>query len=205
MKQSGEHRIGAPVDAVWLALNDPDLLSQCIDGCQSMTRTGDDAFAATVRRRIGELNVVFTADIKLADVDPPNAYTLEATIKGGAAGFAKGVARVSLSEEGRDTRLRYEVEGNVGGKLAEVGERVIDAAALKAADDFFARFGEVLAPEGTAAREPAPAARPNLLTPTLIAVAAIAALLVLLRWGSPSPGRKPRRRRDGVGRLLVSG
>ena len=205
MKQSGEHRIGAPADAVWLALNDPDVLSQCIDGCQSMTRAGDDAFAATVRRRIGELNAVFIADVKLADVDPPNAYTLDASVKAGAAGFVKGTARISLTEEGRDTLLRYEVEGNVGGKLAEVGERVIDAAARKAADDFFARFGEVLAPEGAAMREPAPAARPNLLPPTLIAVAAIAALLALLRWGRPSPGRKLRRRRDGVEDLLVSG
>ncbi|HLZ83679.1 MAG TPA: carbon monoxide dehydrogenase subunit G [Caulobacteraceae bacterium] len=185
MKQSGEHRIGAPADAVWLALNDPDVLSLCIDGCQSLTRSGDDAFAATVRRRIGELNAVFIADVKLADVDPPNAYTLEASVRGGAAGFAHGVARVSLIEEGRETLLRYDVEGTVGGKLAEVGPRLIDADARRMADDFFARFGDVVTHAGSAPAARAPA-RPNLLAPALVAAAAIAALFAVLWWRRPA-------------------
>ncbi len=186
MRLSGEYRIGARADAVWLALNDPEVLSQCIDGCQSMTRSGDDAFAATVRMRIGELSAVFTADVKLADLDPPNAYTLEASIKGGAAGFAKGTARVSLTEEGRDTLLRYEVEGSVGGKLAQVDQRLIDDAARKAIDDFFARFGEIVAP-GATVTAVAPASRPHILAPMLIAVAAVAALLAVFRRRRPAP------------------
>lgn len=186
MRQSGEYRIGAPADAVWLALNDPDVLSQCIDGCQSMNRTADDAFAATVKAKIGPLSAVFTADVRLADLDPPNAYTLEASVKGGAAGFGKGTARVSLTEEGRETLLRYDVEGNVGGKLAQVGQRLIDAAARKTADDFFARFGEIVAPAGIAAAAAAPAPRPKLLAPILIAVAAIAGMFALFRRRKPA-------------------
>jgi hypothetical protein len=209
MRQSGQYRIAAPADAVWLALNDPEVLLYCIDGCQSMIRTGDTTFTATVKATMGSLSGTFTADIKLAEVDPPNAYTLEASVKGGAAGFAKGVAHVALTEETRETLLRYDVEGNVGGKLAEAGERLVDAAARKAAADFFTRFGEVLAPVGAATRKPAPAARPSRLKPTLIAVAAIAALLALLRWFRGPGGfrkracgrtsqrlsRRPRRRR----------
>ena len=187
MRLSGEYRIGARADSVWLALNDPEVLSQCIDGCQSMTRSGDDAFGATVRMRIGELSAVFTADVKLADLDPPNAYTFEASIKGGAAGFAKGTARGSLTEEGRDTLLRYEVEGSVGGKLAQVGQRLIDDAARKAIDDFFARFGEIVAPAGATVTAVAPAPRPHILAPILIAVAAIAALLAVFRRRRPVP------------------
>jgi carbon monoxide dehydrogenase subunit G len=186
MRQSGEYRIGAPADAVWLALNDPEVLSQCIDGCQSMNRTADDAFAATVKAKIGPLSAVFTADVRLADLDPPNAYTLEASVKGGAAGFAKGTARVSLTEEGRETLLRYDVEGNVGGKLAQVGQRLIDAAARKTADDFFARFGEIVAPAGNAAAAAAPAPRPKLLASILFAVAAIAGMFALFRRRKPA-------------------
>lgn len=187
MKQSGEHRIAAPADAVWLALNDPDLLSQCIEGCQSMTRTADNAFAAVVRAKIGALSGVFAADLRLVDLDPPDAYTLEASVKGGAAGFAKGTARVSLTQEGRETLLRYEAEGNVGGKLAEVGQRLIDAHAHRMAEDFFARFGEAVTHAGTAAAiKRAPARRPNLLAPMVIAVAAFAALFALLRWRWPA-------------------
>ncbi|MDB5482373.1 MAG: hypothetical protein JWO83_3426 [Caulobacteraceae bacterium] len=186
MRQSGEYRIGAPADAVWLALNDPEVLSQCIDGCQSMNRTADDAFAATVKAKIGPLSAVFTADVRLADLDPPNAYTLEASVKGGAAGFAKGTARVSLTEEGRETLLRYDVEGNVGGKLAQVGQRLIDAAARKTADDFFARFGEIVAPAGKAAAAAAPAPRPKLLASILFAVAAIAGMFALFRRRKPA-------------------
>jgi carbon monoxide dehydrogenase subunit G len=187
MRQSGEYRIAAPADAVWLALNDPEVLSQCIDGCQSMSRTADDAFAATVKAKIGPLSATFTADVRLADLDPPNAYTLEASVKGGAAGFAKGTARVSLSQEGRETLLRYDIEGNVGGKLAQVGQRLIDAAARKTADDFFARFGEIVVPGGkAAAAESAPALRTRLLAPILIAVAAIAGMFALFRRRKPA-------------------
>ncbi len=117
MRQRGEYRIGARADAVWLALNDPEVLSLCIEGCQSMTRVGDGAYAATVKATIGGLSAVFTADVTLTDMDPPYAYTLQADISGGAAGFAKGSAHVSLTEEGRGTLLRYEVEGTSAASL----------------------------------------------------------------------------------------
>jgi carbon monoxide dehydrogenase subunit G len=189
MKRSGAYRIGASADAVWLALNDPEVLSQCIEGCQSVTRTADDAFAATVKAKIGPLNTVFTADIRLADLDPPAAYTLEASVKGGAAGgFAKGSARVSLTEDGRQTLLRYDADGSVGGKLAEVGQRLIDADVRRIADDFFSRFSEVVTHAGSAT-ERAVAPRRSLLAPILIAVAAIAGLFALLRWRRPAASR----------------
>ncbi len=146
MQQSGEYRIGAKAEAVWCALNDPEVLAQCIEGCESLTRVGDDAFAAVVKARIGPLSATFTGEVKLADLNPPTSYTLMVSAKGGAAGFGKGTARVSLSETGGETLLRYQVEGNVGGKLAQVGQRLIDGAARKMADDFFARFGEIVAP-----------------------------------------------------------
>src|SRR4051812_38475918 len=124
MQQSGEYRIGAPVSAVWQALNDPEVLARCIYGCQSMERVGDNAFRAVVRAKVGPVSAPFTADVTLADVAPPRSYTLQANLKGGAAGFGKGVAKVALSEaDAGATLLRYDVEGSVGGKLAQVGQR----------------------------------------------------------------------------------
>ena len=168
MQQSGEYRIAAAPDVVWRALNDPEILRQCIDGCESLTASGPDAFAAVVKARVGPVSATFTGEVKLADLDPPNAYTLQISAKGGAAGFGKGTARVSLADEGAATLLRYEVEGSVGGKLAQVGQRLIDGAARKMADDFFARFGEIVAPAppvaesvGAAAAEPAGRRRPG--------------------------------------------
>jgi uncharacterized protein len=149
VQQTGEFRIAAAREAVWRALNDPDVLRQCIDGCQNMTKLADDAYTATVKAKVGPVSATFTADLKLSDLDPPSGYTLNATVKGGAAGFGKGGARVSLADDGGATLLRYEVEGSVGGKLAQIGSRLIDAAARKMADDFFRNFGEVVAPGGT--------------------------------------------------------
>jgi hypothetical protein len=157
MQQSGEYRIGAPRGDVWRALNDPAVLARCIDGCLAMNRITEDAFEATVKAKVGPVSATFKADLKLTDLDPPSAYTLNANVKGGAAGFGKGVARVTLTEDGPATVLRYQVEGNVGGKLAQVGQRLIDGAARKMADDFFGAFGQVVAP-GEAEKVAPPAA-----------------------------------------------
>ncbi len=146
MQQAGEYRIGAPRTAVWAALNDPAMLARCIEGCQSMTRNGADAFVATVKAKVGPVSATFTADLKLTDVDAPTSYTLNANVKGGAAGFGKGLARVNLADDGDQTILRYEVEGSIGGKLAQVGQRLVDAATRKMADDFFSKFGNEVAP-----------------------------------------------------------
>ena len=154
MQQSGEHRIGAPMATVWRALNDPDVLCRCIEGCQSMERVADNAFKAAVKARVGPVSALFTADVTLTDVDPPHAYTLQGAVKGGPAGFGKGTARVRLSEADGGTLLSYDVEGSVGGKLAQVGQRLIDGAARKMADDFFARFSEAVAPAAAPSAEP---------------------------------------------------
>jgi carbon monoxide dehydrogenase subunit G len=150
MQQSGEYRLGAPRTAVWEALNDPDVLARCIEGCQSMTRTAENAYAASVKAKIGPVSATFQADLSLTDLSPPASYTLVANVKGGAAGFGKGTARVNLTPDGDGTLLRYEVQGSVGGKLAQVGQRLVDAAARKMADDFFGKFGDEVAPGGSA-------------------------------------------------------
>jgi carbon monoxide dehydrogenase subunit G len=155
MQQSGDYRIDAPVSAVWQALNDPAVLARCIDGCQSMERVGENAFRATVKAKVGPVSAPFTVDVTLADVVPERTYTLRADVKGGVAGFGRGAATVTLVDEGQATMLRYDVQGNVGGKLAQVGQRLIDGAARKMADDFFEKFSEAVAPSGDQA---APAA-----------------------------------------------
>jgi uncharacterized protein len=149
LQQTGEYRIAATREKVWLALNDPQVLARCIDGCQSMTKVADDAYTTSIKAKVGPVSATFGADLNLTDLDPPSGYTLNASVKGGAAGFGKGTARVCLVDDGSATILRYQVDGNVGGKLAQVGSRLIDGAARKMADDFFRKFGEVVAPGQT--------------------------------------------------------
>ena len=146
MEQAGEYRIAATRIEVWHALNDPDVLAQCIDGCQSMEKISDEKFEARVKARVGPVSATFSADIQLSDIKAPESYVLTVSAKGGAAGFGKGIARVELTEESPETLLRYSVEAQVGGKLAQVGSRLIDAAARKMADDFFEKFRSVVAP-----------------------------------------------------------
>ncbi len=146
MQQTGEYRIAAAREKVWHALNDPQVLAQCIEGCQSMTKVADDAYTTSIKAKVGPVSATFAADMNLTELDPPSGYTLNASVKGGPAGFGKGAARVLLSEDGAVTILRYQVDGNVGGKLAQVGSRLIDGAARKMADDFFRKFGEIVAP-----------------------------------------------------------
>jgi carbon monoxide dehydrogenase subunit G len=144
VEQTGEYRIAAIREQVWAGLNDPAVLARCIDGCQSMERVGDDQFDASVKARVGPVSALFNAELRLEAIEPPHAYTLNAQVKGGAAGFARGSARVELEEAGAETILRYTIKANVGGKLAQVGSRLIDAAARKMADDFFSAFGREL-------------------------------------------------------------
>jgi hypothetical protein len=155
VEQTGEYRIAAPREQVWTALNDPAVLARCIEGCQSMERVGDDRFDATVKAKVGPVSALFNAEIRLEDVEAPTAYTLNAQVKGGAAGFARGSARVELETAGTDTLLRYRINANVGGKLAQVGSRLIDAAARKMADDFFGAFGRELGGVAPVSAEPA--------------------------------------------------
>ena len=147
MEMHGERRIPAPRDAVWARLNDPETLKNCIPGCQELEKTSDTEFTAKVRAKVGPVSATFTGKVTLTDLDPPNGYTISGEGQGGVAGFAKGSAKVSLDEEGGETVLRYGVQGQVGGKLAQIGSRLIDATARKMADDFFTRFVTVMSPE----------------------------------------------------------
>ena len=145
MDQSGEYRIPAERDAVWRALNDADVLGRCITGCQSIEKRAEDDFAAVVRARVGPVSATFNAGLRLADLNPPNSYTINIAVRAGRAGFAKGSARVELTAEGKTTRLRYAANANVGGRLAQVGSRLIGGAARKMADDFFRAFVKEMA------------------------------------------------------------
>jgi carbon monoxide dehydrogenase subunit G len=149
VEQSGEYRIAASREVVWTALNDPDVLAACLTGCQSMTRTADDHFDAVVKAKVGPVSATFTADLEITDINELSSYRINAGVKGGAAGFGKGSAEVVLTEDGEATILRYEATASVGGKLAQVGSRLIDGAASKMAKDFFGAFSEHVAPQTT--------------------------------------------------------
>ena len=140
MEQAGEYEIAAPRQTVWDALNNPDVLKRSLDGCQSMEQIDDATYAASVKAKVGPVSALFKADLEITDRHEPESYTINASAKGGAAGFGKGTARVQLADAGSGTLLTYTVSANVGGKLAQIGSRLIDGAARKMADDFFARF-----------------------------------------------------------------
>jgi uncharacterized protein len=153
MELKGERLIPAPVDQTWAALNDPEVLKGCIAGCESLERVGDDGFAAVMAVKVGPVSARFKGNLKLSDVKPPNSYTIHFDGQGGVAGHGKGSADVSLAAEGRQTRLSYVARAQVGGKLAQVGSRLVDAAAGKIAEDFFTAFEAALAPAEAAAAD----------------------------------------------------
>jgi len=150
LEQSGEYRIAASREAVWAALNDPEVLGACIEGCQTIDKIDDEHFDVSVKAKVGPVNATFNAALELTDMAPPASYVINGNAKGGAAGFAKGSATVNLDEEEGVTVLRYGVKANVGGKLAQIGSRLVDGAARKMADDFFAEFSKRLDPDAVA-------------------------------------------------------
>jgi uncharacterized protein len=151
MELQGERLIPAPPDKTWAALNDPDTLKACIAGCESLERTGDDAFAALVAVKVGPVSARFKGNLKMTNVVAPTSYTINFDGQGGVAGFGKGSADVTLAPEGAGTRLKYLAKATVGGKMAQVGSRLIDAAAAKVAEDFFKAFEAHLSPPAAAA------------------------------------------------------
>lgn len=155
MDMQGERRIPAPRQTVWERLNDPETLKRCIPGCESIEKISDTEFTAKVVAKVGPVRASFSGKVTLSDLDPPSGYTITGEGTGGVAGFAKGGATVSLEEDGGETVLRYGAQGQVGGKLAQIGSRLIDATARKMADEFFTRFAAVLTPEGAAGTAPA--------------------------------------------------
>ena len=164
MEIKGEYRIAAPREKVFAALNDPAILQACIPGCESLEKTSDTEMKAKVRMRIGPVSAAFSGKVTLSDLDPPNGYRISGEGQGGAAGFAKGGAVVALKEDAGDTILTYNVDAQVGGKIAQVGARLIDGTAKKLADEFFSKFAAMVGgpppAEAAAAAAPADAAAP---------------------------------------------
>ena len=144
MELNGQQRIAASRQKVWDALNDARVLKACIPGCESLNPDGDSAFDAVVRAKVGPVRAKFTGRVELSDIRPPESYRISGQGKGGAAGVAKGSAEVSLAEDGEGTTLTYAVTADVGGKLAQVGSRLVQSTANKYATDFFARFGDIV-------------------------------------------------------------
>ena len=140
MDMSGERRIPAPREKVWAALNDPETLRTSIPGCETLERLEDNSLKATASVKVGPISAKFAGKVQLLDLDPPNGYRIEGEGQGGVAGFAKGGAVVKLVSDGVDTILSYEVKAQVGGKIAQLGARLIDATAKQMADAFFDRF-----------------------------------------------------------------
>ena len=145
MEMTGEQLVPAPQQVVWDALNDPDMLKACVPGCESITPTGENEYQVLMVARVGPVSAKFKGKLTLADVKAPDSYSISFEGQGGAAGFAKGGAHVRLSPEGDGTKLGYDVKANVGGKLAQIGSRLVDAAAKKVADDFFRNFNDKVA------------------------------------------------------------
>ncbi len=140
MDMTGERRIPAPRQTVWDALNDPEVLRAAIPGCKTLEKTSDSDLRATAGIRIGPISASFTGKVQLLDLDPPNSYRIAGEGQGGVAGFANGGAKVRLADDGADTLLSYEVKAQVGGKIAQLGARLIDATAKQMADQFFDKF-----------------------------------------------------------------
>ena len=142
MEMSGEQLIPASQLETWRALNDPAMLKQCVPGCESIELTGDNEYQVLMVARVGPVSAKFKGKLTLTDINEPTSYSIAFEGQGGAAGFAKGGAQVRLAPEGEGTKLAYDAKANVGGKLAQIGSRLIDAAAKKVADDFFRNFNQ---------------------------------------------------------------
>lgn len=158
MEMSDSRLIDAPPATVWAAILDPQVLKACVPGCEEMSGSADEGFEAVVVQKVGPVKARFTGGVGISERVEGESLVLSGEGKGGAAGFAKGVARVALAAEGDGTRLTYEVEAKVGGKLAQLGSRLIDGFARKMADDFFERFQQAVeGPDADAPQEdPAP-------------------------------------------------
>jgi carbon monoxide dehydrogenase subunit G len=186
MELTGQRVLQIDRNTAWSALNDPAILKASIPGCESIEKTGENEYAIAVATALGPVRAKFRGRLRLEDVVAPQSYTLKFEGEGGAAGFAKGQSRVSLSEEGGMTTLDYTVSAQVGGRIAQVGNRLIDSAAKKLADDFFAAFEKTVS--GTISpRQPAPETVPGTIspaaaekvpTPRVVAIGFILAALV---------------------------
>lgn len=194
MEMSNTRIVPAPRNRVWSALNDPDTLKASVPGCEVLERVEDDTYRATVAAKVGPVSARFNGKLTLLDIDAPNGYRLKFEGQGGAAGFANGEAKVSLADApGNETALSYTVKAQVGGKLAQIGNRLVDGAAAKLAEDFFTRFSAQLAtPAAAEVPTPAPAPAPAPMPVEsrgrgrwvrVLAVGVIVAILIYLYTG----------------------
>ncbi|SVA48062.1 uncharacterized protein METZ01_LOCUS100916 [marine metagenome] len=193
MEITGEHRILASRDKVWKALNDPDVLRASIPGLENLDKKSDTEFAAVVVAKVGPVKARFKGSVTLSDLDPPRGYRIMGEGQGGAAGFAKGTCLVSLHEEGMETLLRYQAEAQVGGKIAQIGSRMISGVATRLANDFFSAFAKQLEPSTVAGTPSAKQSKPaestdmnaNINRPSVAPTYWIAGLIIiagLLLW-----------------------
>jgi carbon monoxide dehydrogenase subunit G len=144
LEMSGEYELPQTREVVWKALNDPAILEQCIPGCETLEKLSDTEFQAIVKLTIGPVSARFKGKVTLEDLDPPNGYKIVGEGEGGVAGFAKGQAAVALADDGEGTKLSYQAEAATGGKIAQLGQRLISGSAKKTADRFFENFVEAL-------------------------------------------------------------
>ena len=170
---TGERRIPAPRQVVWDALNDVDVLKASIPGCESLDKTSDTTMTAKAGIKLGPISAKFSGNVQLSDIDAPNSYTISGEGQGGVAGFAKGGAKVFLTDDGADTLLRYEVNAQVGGKIAQLGARLIDATAKQMADAFFDRFSAQVKAMVPAVEEEAPPPVDATMPPSAIGIGAL--------------------------------
>jgi hypothetical protein len=181
MEMTGEQLIPVPQQRVWEGLNDPEVLKACIPGCETIEKVSDSEYRVAMTAAVGPVKAKFNGKLALADLNPPNSYTLSFEGSGGAAGFGKGGAQVALAPDGAGTRLSYKATAQVGGKLAQVGSRLIDGVAKKMADEFFQRFNAQLAgPAAATAGEAAMVDEGPWLTGTWAFIAAFVVALVLI-------------------------
>ncbi len=144
MLMNGEIQLAAPRETVWQKLNDPAVLKACIPGCEELEQTEDGGFRATAKVKVGPVSARFKGRVTLSDLDPPNGYKISGEGEGGVAGFAKGGAVVALADKDGGTLLTYNVDAQIGGKLAQLGQRLINGTAKKLADEFFAKFADAV-------------------------------------------------------------
>lgn len=196
MQFTGRYTIAAPRESVWAALNDPEVLRRCIPGCEALEKTGDNTFAGAAKIRIGPVSATFKGKVELTDLDPPRRCVLKGEGQGGVAGFARGESEVLLEPQETGTALSYSAKATIGGKLAQVGQRLVDGAARQIADQFFERFSaevitmqtaSVQTPETALATPPqvlqqpeaGPAVREG-LAPEIWVVGLVAIIVILL-------------------------
>ena len=181
MEMSGEYRIHASRQAVWEALNDPEVLKACISGCESLEKTAENELTAKVTAKVGPVKAKFGGKVTLSDLNPPISYSISGEGQGGPAGFAKGGAKVTLEADGTATILHYEVQADVGGKLAQLGGRLIEGTAKKLAGEFFNSFRDAVAgpAEEGVAEVAAVKAEPGGVNPMVWIAGGAAALIIL--------------------------